>query len=87
MAGVVMFFTHTVAHSQYIASSAEGRERKALALLFRHLIDQSKDSGYAYFDFGISNEDHGQWLNEGLVQQKSRLGGRGIVYNSYKFKL
>ena len=51
------------------------------------LIDQSKDSGYAYFDFGISNEDHGQWLNEGLVQQKSRLGGRGIVYNSYKFKL
>ena len=43
VAGVVMFFTHTVAHSQYIASSAEGRERKALALLFRHLIDQSKD--------------------------------------------
>ena len=87
VAGVVMFFTHTVAHSQYIASSAEGRERKALALLFRHLIDQSKDSGYAYFDFGISNEDHGQWLNEGLVQQKSRLGGRGIVYNSYQIKL
>ena len=56
-------------------------------MLFRHLIDQSKDSGYAYFDFGISNEDHGQWLNEGLVQQKSRLGGRGIVYNSYQIKL
>ena len=57
------------------------------AMLFRHLIDQSKEAGYAYFDFGISNEDHGQWLNEGLVQQKSRLGGRGIVYNSYQIKL
>ncbi len=87
VAGVVMFYTHTVAHSQYIASNAEGRDAKALALLFRHLIDQAKANGYAYFDFGISNEDHGRWLNEGLVQQKSRLGGRGIVYNTYKITL
>ncbi len=87
VAGVVMFYTHTVAHSQYIASNAEGRTVKALALLFRRLIDDAKERGYVYFDFGISNEDHGRWLNEGLVQQKSRLGGRGIVYNTYKITL
>lgn len=87
VAGVVMFYTHTVAHSQYIASSVSGRSIKALPLLFRHLIDEAKAAGYAYFDFGISNEDHGKWLNDGLVQQKSRMGGRGIVYNSYKITL
>lgn len=87
VAGVVMFFTHTVAHSQYIASSAEGRSVNALALLFRRLIDEANDAGYAYFDFGISNEDHGRWLNEGLVRQKSRLGGRGIVYSTYRITL
>ena len=42
---------------------------------------------YRYFDFGISNEDHGRYLNEGLVRQKSRLGGRGIVYNTFEICL
>ena len=87
VAGVVMFFTHTVAHSQYIASSAEGRERKALALLFRHLIGQSKDSGYAYFDFGISNEDHGQWLNEGLDKYEHPLWEIKTIWGvGYRFE-
>ena len=87
VAGVVMFYTDTVAHAQYIASSSTGRQQKALSLLFQQLISDAKAEGYRYFDFGISNENHGQWLNEGLVQQKCRMGGRGIVYNTFKIKL
>lgn len=87
VAGVLMFYCGPVAHSQYIASSPTGRENGALALLFETLIKQSADAGYRYFDFGISNENHGQYLNEGLAQQKARLGGRGIAYNVYSVKL
>lgn len=87
VAGVVMFYAGPVAHSQYIAASTAGRENGALALLFDTLISQSADEGFRYFDFGISCEEHGRYLNEGLVTQKNRLGGRGITYNVYTIKL
>lgn len=83
LAGVVMYLSRPVAHCQYIGASPMGKDSKALTLLFSHLIELYKDAGYRYFDFGISNEDHGRYLNEGLVRQKSRLGGRGIVYNTF----
>ena len=85
LAGVVMYLTPTVAHCQYIAASPLGKESKALTLLFDYLIDLYHQQGQRrYFDFGISNEDHGRYLNEGLVRQKSRLGGRGITYNTFE---
>ena len=88
LAGVVMYFCgNEVAHSQYIASTERGRELKALTLLFDHLIKGAAQAGYRYFDFGISTEDGGRYLNEGLVRQKCRLGGRGIVYNTYKLTI
>lgn len=79
VAGVVMFFTPMVAHAQYIASSVEGRELHALTLLFQHLRKVATDRCCRYLDFGISTEDGGRILNEGLLQQKSRLGGRGTL--------
>ena len=87
LAGVVMYLSHPVAHCQYIGASPQGKDSKALTLLFDYLIGEAKASGYRYFDFGISNEDHGRYLNEGLVRQKSRLGGRGIVYNTFEINL
>ena len=84
LAGVVMYCNHPVAHCQYIGASPRGKELKALTLLFAHLIDECQRQGLRYFDFGISNEEHGRYLNEGLVRQKSRLGGRGIVYNTFE---
>lgn len=88
LAGVVMYFCgNEVAHSQYIASTEKGRDLKALTLLFDHLIKEASQAGFRYFDFGISTEDGGRYLNEGLVRQKCRLGGRGIVYNTYKLTI
>ena len=87
LAGVVMYLSIPVAHCQYIGASPRGKDSKALTLLFDYLIQESTQSGYRYFDFGISNEDHGRYLNEGLVRQKCRLGGRGIVYNTFEINL
>ena len=88
LAGVVMYYSSSeVAHCQYIASTAHGRELKTLTLLFDHLIKETSQAGFRYFDFGISTEDGGRFLNEGLVRQKCRLGGRGIVYNTYRITI
>lgn len=87
LAGVVMYLSSPVAHCQYIGASPRGKDSKALTLLFEYLIQESTRMGYRYFDFGISNEDHGRYLNEGLVRQKCRLGGRGIVYNTLEITL
>ena len=87
LAGVVMYLSTPVAHCQYIGASPQGKDSKALTLLFEYLIAESQRLGFRYFDFGISNEDHGRYLNEGLVRQKSRLGGRGIAYNTFEIAL
>ena len=87
VAGVVMFEVGPVAHAQYIAASTRGRELKALTRLFDWLIDHYVEREFRYFDFGISTEQHGTVLNRGLVQQKCRLGGRGILYPVYELIL
>ena len=86
VAGTVMFFTHTVAHAQYIAASPLGKELKALPLVFDHIINHECGDCH-WFDFGTSNEDGGMYLNEGLITQKCGMGGRGIAYNIYELNI
>ena len=86
VAGCLVFVTRQVAHIQYIASGDEGREWGALDLLFRHLINE-RYKQMAYVDFGISTEQGGQWLNEGLIFQKEGFGARSVCYDTYEIEL
>ena len=84
--GTVLYVTERVVHSQYIAANARGREVHALDLLFDVVIRQSLKQ-YPYFDFGISTEEYGTYLNEQLIYQKEGFGGRGICYDWYEWTL
>lgn len=86
LAGVLIFDTPNVVHAQYIANSEAGREVGALDLVMQHLICEYS-SGHKYFDFGISTEDEGRFLNTGLIGQKEMFGGRGIIYDFYKMEV
>ncbi len=86
VAGTVLYDTVMCVHSQYIASLSEGRTNGALALLFNYLI-KNECGNSRYFDFGTSNEDHGNYLNEGLLQFKNGLGGRGVAYNIFELDI
>ena len=86
VAGCVVFVTSRVAHIQYISTGDEGREWGALDLLFRHLINE-RFRQMAYLDFGISTENGGQVLNEGLIFQKEGFGGRAVCYDTYEVDL
>ena len=84
--GTVLYISDRVVHSQYIAASPKGKEMHALDLLFEAVIRQALTS-HAYFDFGISTEKHGTYLNENLIYQKEGFGGRGICYDWYEWTL
>ncbi|MDE5868673.1 MAG: GNAT family N-acetyltransferase [Muribaculaceae bacterium] len=81
-AGVMIYDTGRVAHAQYIASSVLGRELNLLTPLFDYLIKE-RYRDREYFDFGISNEDHGLYLNAGLLRQKFSYGATGVSYCRY----
>ena len=80
--GVVLFITNNVVHMQYSATTEEGRRISALDYLYEQLINNHFPDK-EYFDFGISVEDGGRYLNNGLIAYKERLGGRAVVYDTY----
>lgn len=82
IAGTILYVTPNVVHTQYIASNAEGRNNRALDLLFKYLIEE-KFKHMPFFDFGTSNEDAGRYLNASLIAQKESFGGRGVAYDTY----
>ncbi len=87
VAGVLMYYTRTDAHCQYIASDSRGRELGALPALFSFVMDDARRRGIRWFDFGTSCEDGGRILNSGLARQKCGFGGRAVVYNAYSIPL
>jgi hypothetical protein len=86
LAGVLIYECPTVAHTQYIASTEEGRRAAALDLLFDDLLGRHY-TDRPYFDFGISNESDGRKLNRGLIDQKEGFGARAVAHDQYTLAL
>lgn len=86
LAGIVIFIFGNLVHTQYLANSDEGRKKGALSFINYYLInDVFKDK--KYYSFGISTENSGHFLNEGLIRQKEEMGGRGICLDTYEISL
>jgi len=86
LAGVIVYENRLIAHTQYIATTDEGKELFATDLIIDHLINVYY-STKKYFDFGISTEQEGRYLNIGLVTQKEEYGARAIVYDTYALEM
>ena len=84
--GTVLYVSDRVVHSQYIAANPKGKQVHALDLLFDVVIRKALAS-HPYFDFGISTEKRGTYLNEHLIYQKEGFGGRGVCYDWYEWTL
>lgn len=82
LCGVVMYMTDKVAHAQYTAASDEGRRIGATDYLYQYIINRCTEQ-FEYFDFGISVENGGEYLNRGLISYKEGLGGRATMYDTY----
>lgn len=86
ISGALIYENQNIVHTQYLANSEEGKEMGALDLLIDYLIkDIYKNK--KYFDFGISNEDAGKYLNTGLIAQKEGFGARAVVQDFYEWEI
>lgn len=86
LAGALVYDFGRAVHTQYLAVSEEGRRLDALSFLLASLIGGTYAQRH-YFSFGISTEQDGRVLNEGLVGQKERFGARTVVHDFYEWAL
>ena len=81
--GTTIFVTKNVIHPQYISGQADKNALGTLDFLYHHLIT-SVFQGAHYFDFGISNEQSGRKLNEGLIFWKESFGTATVTQDFYE---
>lgn len=86
LAGAVVFENGETVHTQYLANSDEGRQVGALDCVIDYLLNEVYPDK-KYFDFGISNENAGRYLNRGLIAQKEGFGARAVVHDFYEMKI
>lgn len=84
--GAVVYLSQNVCHVQYNAASEEGKRAGALDAVLSYLIDRYAASK-RYFDFGVSTEDGGKYLNIGLVEYKEGFGARTVTHEFYELAL
>jgi hypothetical protein len=85
IAGTTIFESENVAHCQYISGDEVKNELGGLDLLFHYLITEVFKNK-RFFDFGISNENQGRKLNNGLSYWKESFGASIIVHDFYEVK-
>ena len=86
VAGATIFETKKVAHTQYISANNQKNVLGSLDYLHFHLIKEVFASK-KYFDFGISNENQGRNINEGLQFWKEGFGARTITQDFYQVEI
>ena len=84
VAGTTIFETEMTVHCQYISKNEMG-DLGSLDYLYHYLI-QEQFAQKRFFDFGISNENQGRNLNEGLSYWKESFGAGTIVHDFYELE-
>jgi hypothetical protein len=85
VAGTTIFESNQVAHAQYISANENKNELGSLDYLYHHLLTEVFGDK-KYFDFGISNENQGKNLNNGLCFWKESFGASTIIQDFYEVK-
>ena len=86
LGGVIIYENKQTAHCQYISATEHGKELGAVDITINYLLtDYYKD--IKYFDFGISTEKEGKYLNQNLIRNKESFGASATVYDFYRLEL
>jgi hypothetical protein len=85
VAGSVLYRYGHVLHSQYSAAADAGRDAGALDLLFASLLDELAPP-IRMLSFGISSEQGGAVLTEGLTAWKEGFGARSLPHLVYELQ-
>ena len=83
VAGTTVFVSKNVAHPQYVSGNINKNELGSLDYLYHHLI-KNVFADKTFFDFGISNENKGKNINEGLLFWKESFGAKTVSQRFYE---
>ena len=85
IAGSMMFYfkNANVAHTQYLCAMHEYDTLSPMTFMYYAMIKSAKEQGYGKISFGISTEDDGRYINEGLTKSKESFGGKHSVNRIY----
>jgi hypothetical protein len=86
LAGSVVYLSNRVCHLQYNGASEQGRGCGAQDLVLATVIERFSPT-HRWIDLGISTEQGGQHLNEGLLAYKEGFGARSVNYDTYELVL
>lgn len=86
LSGVLVYESNNVAHTQYIGATDKGMKLYSTDLIIDYLINDYYKTK-KYFDFGISTEKEGYYLNEGLIASKERFGARAVLHDFYEITI
>lgn len=87
VAGALVYLNKSLMHLQYFAMNEVGERLSATDALIHHLLQVCAAQGFKIFDFGISTEQNGKYLNEGLNKYKESFGGVTTLYEFYKKRI
>ena len=75
-----------VIHGQYSSTNSIGKNLGAMEAIYDRVMYHDYPD-YQYLDFGSSTENDCSVINDGLIAHKEGYGGRGVVYDTYEWKL
>lgn len=84
IAGTMLFsFGKRVLHTQYLAHDTDYNHMYPMFFLKYHVMQLAREQGYRRVSFGISTEEHGLVLNQGLSLFKEGFGAKYCNNRSY----
>ncbi|TLX76901.1 GNAT family N-acetyltransferase [Labilibacter sediminis] len=83
VAGAILYHFNDVLKIQYAHASPEGKKNGAIDNIYNFIINNYTGR---FIDFGTSNLDDGNYINEGLLRQKEGFGARAVVFKTYQYK-
>lgn len=88
IAGVLVFILNNrVLNCFYICHDEKFQHLRPLNLVFSTLIQLGINEGFHFVDWGISTENKGKAVNQGLFKFKEGFGGRGVLRETYRLTL
>lgn len=87
LGGTVLYLCGKTMHSQYIASTPEGKHLHAVDALYERILKTDFPQESDFFDFGKSTLGYSYDLNGSLMSQKEGFGARAVCYDTYEWTL
>ncbi|WP_237389686.1 peptidoglycan bridge formation glycyltransferase FemA/FemB family protein [Bacillus sp. USDA818B3_A] len=88
IAGVLVFILNNrVLNCFYICHDENFQQLRPLNLVFSALIQLGVNEGFHFLDWGISTENKGKAVNQGLFKFKEGFAGRGVLRETYRLTL